>query len=130
MIKAVFAAMLLFPVMAFAAETTCKRSPALTGQCRTVKGSLGFTQGLGVTLMSEDGNQTLIKSPPDSNADIAVPVAVWQGDQDTMVPIAHGRWLAANLPTAAPHLLPGDGHMSAGYEHMDQIVADLITLAR
>jgi pimeloyl-ACP methyl ester carboxylesterase len=65
-----------------------------------------------------------------SPADIAVPVAVWQGDQDTMVPIAHGRWLAAHLPTAAPHLLPGDGHMSAGYEHMDEIIADLTTLAR
>jgi pimeloyl-ACP methyl ester carboxylesterase len=65
-----------------------------------------------------------------SPADIAVPVAVWQGDEDTMVPIAHGRWLAAHLPTAQAHLLPGDGHMSAGYEHMDQIVADLITLAR
>ena len=63
-----------------------------------------------------------------SPAEIAVPVAVWQGDQDTMVPIAHGRWLAAHLPTAQAHLLPGDGHMSAGYEHMDQIVADLVTL--
>jgi pimeloyl-ACP methyl ester carboxylesterase len=64
-----------------------------------------------------------------SPSDIGVPVAVWQGDQDTMVPIAHGRWLAAHLPTAQAHLLPGDGHMSAGYEHVDQIVADLITLA-
>jgi pimeloyl-ACP methyl ester carboxylesterase len=65
-----------------------------------------------------------------SPADIDVPVAVWQGDQDTMVPIAHGRWLAAHVPTAVPHVLPGHGHMSAGYEHMDQIVAELVALAR
>jgi hypothetical protein len=37
---------------ALAAEITCKKSPALTGQCRMVKGSLGLTQGLGVTLMA------------------------------------------------------------------------------
>ena len=63
-------------------------------------------------------------------ADITVPVAVWQGDQDTMVPIAHGRWLAAHVPTARAHLLPGHGHMSAGYDHMGEIVADLVALAR
>jgi pimeloyl-ACP methyl ester carboxylesterase len=62
--------------------------------------------------------------------EITVPVAVWQGDEDTMVPIAHGRWLAAHLPAAHPHLLAGEGHMSAGLEHMDEIVADLIALAR
>jgi pimeloyl-ACP methyl ester carboxylesterase len=65
-----------------------------------------------------------------SLADIAVPVAVWQGDQDTMVPIAHGRWFAEHVPTARTHLLPGDGHMSAGYDHMGEIVADLVALAR
>jgi pimeloyl-ACP methyl ester carboxylesterase len=64
-----------------------------------------------------------------SLADIAVPVAVWQGDQDTMVPFAHGRWLAEHLPTARTHLLPGDGHMSAGYDHMAEIVGDLVALA-
>jgi pimeloyl-ACP methyl ester carboxylesterase len=62
--------------------------------------------------------------------DIAVPVAVWQGDQDTMVPIAHGRWLAEHVPTARTHLLFGDGHMSAGYDHIGEIVTDLVALAR
>ena len=30
---------------------------------------------------------------------ITVPVAVWQGRQDRMVPYAHGEWLAAEIPT-------------------------------
>src|SRR5260221_11762991 len=50
---------------------TCKKSPALTGRCSTVKGSLGLTSGLGVTLNAEDGTRIIIKAPPDSNADIA-----------------------------------------------------------
>lgn len=43
---------------------------------------------------------------------ITVPVHVWQGTDDLMVPWAHGQWLVAHLPTAIPHLLPGEGHLS------------------
>ena len=102
MVKAVFAVILLFPLAASAAEITCKRSPALTGQCRMVKGSLGLTQGLGVTLMSEDGTQTLIKAPPDSNADIA-PVVMqnwlyWQSKTGSMRTRITGSFELCPLP--------------------------------
>jgi hypothetical protein len=101
-LKAVLAAILLFPVAASAAEITCKRSPALTGQCRTVKGSLGLTPGVGVTLMSEDGSQTVIKSPPDSNADIA-PVVMqnwlyWQSKTGSMKTRITGSFELCPLP--------------------------------
>jgi pimeloyl-ACP methyl ester carboxylesterase len=43
---------------------------------------------------------------------IRAPVHVWQGSLDTMVPYAHGAWLAGRLSTARPHLLDGDGHLS------------------
>ena len=102
MLKAVFAVILLFPFAASAAEITCKRSPALTGQCRTVKGSLGLTQGLGVTLKSEDGSQTLIKAPPDSNADIATPVMqnwlYWQSKTGSMRTRITGSFELCPLP--------------------------------
>ena len=51
-------------------------------------------------------------------ASITVPVAVWQGSHDLMVPFTHGPWLAAHIPTAVPHLLDGQGHLSliAGIE--------------
>jgi pimeloyl-ACP methyl ester carboxylesterase len=42
-------------------------------------------------------------------ASIGVPVVVWQGGQDRMVPFAHGQWLAAHLPTARARLLPRGG---------------------
>ncbi|MBI5103693.1 MAG: alpha/beta hydrolase, partial [Solirubrobacterales bacterium] len=43
---------------------------------------------------------------------IAVPVGVWQGEQDLMVPPAHGHWLAANVPGAEAHVHPEDGHLT------------------
>jgi pimeloyl-ACP methyl ester carboxylesterase len=54
---------------------------------------------------------------------IAVPVAVWFGDQDLMVPRTHGEWLAANLPTAAKHFFPGEGHVSLVINHFDELAS-------
>jgi len=100
--KAAFAVILLFPLAASAAEMTCKRSPALTGQCRTIKGSLGLTPGVGVTLTSEDGGQTLIKAPPDSNADIAPAVMqnwlYWQTQTGSMKTRITGSYELCPLP--------------------------------
>jgi pimeloyl-ACP methyl ester carboxylesterase len=45
-------------------------------------------------------------------AGITVPVSVWQGAQDRMVPFAHGTWLAATIPSARSHLLEDEGHVS------------------
>jgi pimeloyl-ACP methyl ester carboxylesterase len=45
-------------------------------------------------------------------ADISVPVLLWQGRQDTMVPFAHGEWLAARIPNVEARLTDEDGHMT------------------
>ena len=45
-------------------------------------------------------------------ASIEVPVLVWQGEEDLMVPFAHGQWLAAHIPGAEARLTAGDGHMT------------------
>jgi pimeloyl-ACP methyl ester carboxylesterase len=57
-------------------------------------------------------------------ADIAVPVAIWQGRQDAMVPYEHGAWLAAHVPGAEAHLLEDEGHLSL-VAQMDVLLADL-----
>jgi pimeloyl-ACP methyl ester carboxylesterase len=43
---------------------------------------------------------------------IQVPVMVWHGRQDRMVPFGHGEWLVRRLPTAEPHLNDDDGHLT------------------
>jgi len=60
---------------------------------------------------------------------IGVPVSLWQGDQDLMVPFAHGRWLAKALPTARVHLEPGQGHLSISIGGIGRMLDELIALA-
>src|SRR5439155_7137559 len=43
---------------------------------------------------------------------VPVPVLVFHGGQDRMVPSAHGAWLAARCPDAELWLRPDDGHVS------------------
>ena len=57
-------------------------------------------------------------------AAINVPVSVWQGAHDLMVPFGHGEWLAAHIPTAKAHLYPDEGHLSLAAQ-MARILADL-----
>jgi pimeloyl-ACP methyl ester carboxylesterase len=47
---------------------------------------------------------------------ISVPVQLWQGRQDLMVPPAHGEWLAGHVPGADVRLSDDDGHLSV--EHL------------
>lgn len=57
--------------------------------------------------------------------DIGVPVQVWQGRQDRMVPYAHGVWLAQRLPRADVRLSPDDGHLTLAERRVGEVHAFL-----
>lgn len=52
---------------------------------------------------------------------IAVPLQVWQGEQDLMVPAAHGRWLASHLPGVDARISAEDGHLTLTELHLGEI---------
>ena len=74
-----------------------------------VDDDLAFTRGWGFDLAALD-----------------VPVTVWQGREDLMVPFAHGEWLASAVPGARACLLPDDGHLSIVVGRAAEIVDDLL----
>jgi pimeloyl-ACP methyl ester carboxylesterase len=61
--------------------------------------------------------------------EIKVPVSVWQGGEDRMVPFAHGRWLAAHVSGATVHLDDKEGHLSL-WARIGDILDDLLASRR
>jgi pimeloyl-ACP methyl ester carboxylesterase len=59
--------------------------------------------------------------------DVQVPVSLWQGQDDRMVPYAHGEFLAEHLPNARAHLLAGEGHLSIALGRFRDVVAEVRT---
>jgi pimeloyl-ACP methyl ester carboxylesterase len=59
---------------------------------------------------------------------VQTPVAVWQGGEDRMVPLAHGAWLAAHIPGAEAHLLPDEGHLSLALNKIGDVLDGLLAM--
>lgn len=58
--------------------------------------------------------------------DIDQPVTLWHGSADGVVPAHHSRHLAARLPRASLHELPGAGHFSAPLVWIGTILDELM----
>lgn len=58
--------------------------------------------------------------------EITIPVSIWQGTEDLMVPLAHGRRLAELMPNASTHILEGEGHVSMLVRRMGAILDELV----
>jgi len=61
-----------------------------------------------------------------SLAALSVPVSLWQGSEDLMVPMAHGRWLAEQIDGVTDHLLEGEGHLSLITRHLGAMLDEAI----
>ena len=69
---------------------------------------------------------TLIARPWDFRLqDVQMPVALWQGLVDQILPAAMARRLAAALPACNPRYLPGEGHLSLVVRHIGEVLAEL-----
>jgi pimeloyl-ACP methyl ester carboxylesterase len=53
--------------------------------------------------------------------DIGVPVLLWQGVHDLMVPADHGRWLAGRIPGVEAHISEEDGHLTISERRLPEI---------
>ena len=53
--------------------------------------------------------------------EIRVPTLLWQGVQDKMVPVEHGRWLAERIPGVEAHISEEDGHLSIAVGRLGEI---------
>jgi pimeloyl-ACP methyl ester carboxylesterase len=58
---------------------------------------------------------------------IKVPTFLWQGNEDLMVPFAHGQWLAGHIPGVKAHLEDGHGHLSVAVGTIGPILDELVT---
>jgi pimeloyl-ACP methyl ester carboxylesterase len=61
---------------------------------------------------------------------IRVPVQIWQGELDRLVPWSHGRWLGDRIPGARFTLAEGHGHFSLGVANRDEIFDELLAPTR
>jgi len=75
-----------------------------------------------------DDNMVMVAPWGFDVTEISVPVAVWQGAHDLMVPFGHGQWLAANIPGARAHLFDDEGHISL-LHRIDEMLAELREMA-
>lgn len=57
---------------------------------------------------------------------IRVPVDIWHGELDDATPSQMGGWLAAMIPSATAHFLPGEGHTSTILRYADEAVEALL----
>jgi pimeloyl-ACP methyl ester carboxylesterase len=59
---------------------------------------------------------------------IKVPVKLWQGDEDLMVPYSHSQWLASKLPTSELVSVQNHGHISLVVAYQDEVLAQAAKL--
>jgi pimeloyl-ACP methyl ester carboxylesterase len=55
--------------------------------------------------------------------DITIPVKIWHGDQDVIVPSSMGRFLAGAIPSCESRFFSDEGHFSVPLNHLREILS-------
>ncbi len=84
--------------------------------------SFAFANGASGLL---DDDQAFMKPWGFDVASIDVPVSIWYGDADLMVPPTHGSWLVGAIRSAQEHRYPSEGHISIIFNHVDELATEL-----
>jgi pimeloyl-ACP methyl ester carboxylesterase len=101
---------------------------ALTGEMAEIMAASFRRAGAQGIVGWRDDDLTHVRPWGFDVGDIAVPVAVWQGREDQMVPFAHAEWLIAHVGGARAHRVEGEGHLSL-FGRIHLILDDLLDLA-
>lgn len=101
---------------------------ALTGEFADYMAASFRQAGLQGIVGWRDDDLTLTRPWGFDLASITVPVSIWQGTEDLMVPFAHALWLSRHVAGARAHLIEGEGHVSLVMK-LDQVLDDLLELA-
>lgn len=83
----------------------------------------GFSQG--VHGLSQDLKNYLQPLDYDFKK-VTVPVDIWHGTDDNVVPHAVGEWYGKNLSKGCYHLIENEGHFSLPYKMREQILSQLL----
>jgi pimeloyl-ACP methyl ester carboxylesterase len=59
---------------------------------------------------------------------VKVPTVIWQGGLDKNVPVQHGKWLAANMPSAHLELREAESHLGLFVNYEEEIMQSAIEL--
>jgi pimeloyl-ACP methyl ester carboxylesterase len=57
--------------------------------------------------------------------EIRIPVTLWNGDADSLVPLRHAEFLAERIPGAALEVVHGAGHLLP-YDHIRELLSTLV----
>jgi pimeloyl-ACP methyl ester carboxylesterase len=65
-------------------------------------------------------------------SEVKVPLLLYQGSEDNVVPYAHGQWLAEHLPPEKlrKHFLEGQGHISIFLGQMGSMIDELLAIEK
>jgi pimeloyl-ACP methyl ester carboxylesterase len=58
--------------------------------------------------------------------EIRMPVHIWHGEQDELLPIGQGKIMAKAIPNARAKFYPNEGHISLTMNHYEELLSSIV----